>query len=654
MNPHESPERPVNDERLSAYFDGEASPDERAAVESLLDDSLAARRELDEIAQLSALLHSFPRETAPVELAANVQRQTDQMPLAAQLTSPASPARSLRREWTAAFSGAVVTAAALLLMAGLVDRTSPLTRSTIARNELREIDLGSDRMTHESERLLREAAAGRIDAVTDTPALAEFSGGGGLGAARFGVEAKDAKTEDPLMRRAVPQMMSPAAPGGVGAGGAASNAPVAAKAAPPAFMEAPSNQALGNTQLLADNGAVQNFYVNNTDFLNGLKVGEVYQFVPQVANNDNNVAVVDLAVLDVERGADQVRVLLSNNSIRPKVTGQPESAEKMKAQQRMRDRSQGGNNELVVVYSVGPGEQLAKTLEDMSRHPDLFVGWAPQPPVQLVEAEDTAAQVDDTTSAKDAAVAATKPAAEKSGNDKLNEERQLTTRRKEASSWEDNMNQEAELALNALLARNTSGGNGLVNYGTNFQDANTAAVDGNTYNRSAAGPRTSPPAPAGAPNLTATQSVKAIPADPKSTIPLAANATVSADEAGKGGIAKKGDGTQKESGTKQDADVRELERRSSYQTTFRVPTEATPPLEPLQQLNRSNTLNIGNVTAQARRNFNYNNAPLQQQAENANRFLAKSNNEANRAVKVLFVLHPMPTPAADPAGKQNP
>ena len=69
-----NPQVPVSDELLSAYFDGEASPEERAAVEQLLDGSVASRRELDEIAQLSALLHSFPREAAPVELASHIQR----------------------------------------------------------------------------------------------------------------------------------------------------------------------------------------------------------------------------------------------------------------------------------------------------------------------------------------------------------------------------------------------------------------------------------------------------------------------------------------------------------------------------------------------------------------------------------------------------
>ena len=117
MNPQ------VPDELLSAYFDGEASPEERAVVEQLLDGSVASRRELDEIAQLSALLHSFPREAAPVELASRVQRETDQLPLAEQQpVASVAPVRSLRREWMAACLGAVATAAALLLMVNLVDR----------------------------------------------------------------------------------------------------------------------------------------------------------------------------------------------------------------------------------------------------------------------------------------------------------------------------------------------------------------------------------------------------------------------------------------------------------------------------------------------------------------------------------------------------
>src|SRR4051794_31945688 len=106
MNPQ------VPDELISAYFDGETSPEERAVVERLLANSEDAQRELSETARLSALLHSFPRETAPGELVGNVLRQTEQMALPMQqvTVSTTRPVRSVWRDWTAGFVGAAISA----------------------------------------------------------------------------------------------------------------------------------------------------------------------------------------------------------------------------------------------------------------------------------------------------------------------------------------------------------------------------------------------------------------------------------------------------------------------------------------------------------------------------------------------------------------
>ena len=658
MNPHEPNARPVTDERLSAYFDGEASPAERAAVESLLDDSLAARRELDEISQLSALLHSFPRESAPTELAANVQRQTDQMPLAVQAVAPAVPARSLRREWTAAISGALVTAAALFVMASVVDPTGSRGLKTVAQNGSPASGLAAERTLHERIRFMTPAAAGRAETVSRDSS-------GGIGTPRYADRVTDGTVASPLAMGAAPKMSGPVA-GKAPAGDAAYDAPAVANASPEGLFEAQQNRALGVNLMLADNGAVQNFSVNNPDFLNGLKVGEIYQFVPQVADNGNNVAVVDLQVLDVERGVDQVQVLLSKNSIQPRLAGQTNSFEKQKSPI-PRDQSKSNSGEIVVVYSVGPGEQLAKTLEDMSRHPDLFVGWSSQAPVQLPTGDELAVLKEDAASAKDGKAPADKSTADKSNATKLSEERQLAMRRKEGVWADDDMGDEAELALNALLVRNTYTNN---NYGNlnsngiaNFNDSNSNTAnfgiravqqgvpgDAKPFSRAGA-PEPPAPAPAGTPLTASTQPAKALSNNPKNAPPSAEGPRTVADEKGKGELAAKKSGEQK-----QDADARrELERRS-YQTTFRVPTDAVPFAElQTQPLNRSNTSNTSNYDNGASRVRRSSNSATLQQAETLNRAAANTQAEANR-VKVLFVLHPMPAPAAAaaPASKQNP
>ncbi len=641
MNPHASNERPVTDERLSAYFDGEALPDERAEIESLLDDSLAARRELDEISQLSALLHSFPRESAPLELARNVQRQTDQMPLAAQAVAPAAPARSLRREWMAAISGAVVTAAALFVMASVVDQTGSRGLNTVAR---------TGQAPHAAAPAPASVAASNFDGMSDARRRAE--------GAMDGIETHS------LAMEMSPKLAATTAPKAFGGNGNdASDAPTLASSGSETLFEAQQNRALGLNLVSLDNGAVQNFYVNNPDFINGLKRGEVYQFVPQVADNDNNVAVVDLRVLDVERGVGQVQVLLSRNSIQPRLAGQSNDLEQQKAQ-KLREQSNAGGNEMVVVYTVGPGEQLAKTLEDMQQHPDLFFGWSSQPPVQLLSGDELAASLDDATTTKDAATLVEQPTADKSSTANQNTakqdtDRQLNVRRKEAASTDGSMDDEAELALNALLVRNNHANNGNLNNGNglaNFNDSNPTnlgmkntqqgmmARDGKSFRR--ASPAFNAPAPAGAPSTAAVQPAKALPADPKSAPPSAVRSQTVADE-----VTKREPASKKSGGSKQDTDVRrELDRQSSYQTTFRVSTDAVPPAEQTPQWTRSSTPGLDNTLNNGRRG-SANGKP--QQSEGLSRAAANTPYDPNR-VKVLFVLHPMPAPAAAPAGKSNP
>ena len=113
MNPQSS------DELISAYFDGEVSPEERAAVERLLSESEDAQRELNETSRLSALLHSFPRESAPADLVGNVLQQTSQLEL--PRAAPIRSSRNVWREWRAALISAVSTAAVLIVIWNIFD-----------------------------------------------------------------------------------------------------------------------------------------------------------------------------------------------------------------------------------------------------------------------------------------------------------------------------------------------------------------------------------------------------------------------------------------------------------------------------------------------------------------------------------------------------
>ena len=62
------------EDRLSAYFDDQLSLEERAQFEKELAGSASMRRDLDELRQLSGLLHAQPVAQAPVELYPSVMR----------------------------------------------------------------------------------------------------------------------------------------------------------------------------------------------------------------------------------------------------------------------------------------------------------------------------------------------------------------------------------------------------------------------------------------------------------------------------------------------------------------------------------------------------------------------------------------------------
>jgi hypothetical protein len=111
-------------ELLSAYYDGEASPEEHAIVERLLETSSEARRELDEIGELSELLHSSPRQSAPVELAPSILNRVEQESLLPSLPdSMKSSSRPHSRLSLA--TGLLTVATTLLLVVFVVSRPVP-------------------------------------------------------------------------------------------------------------------------------------------------------------------------------------------------------------------------------------------------------------------------------------------------------------------------------------------------------------------------------------------------------------------------------------------------------------------------------------------------------------------------------------------------
>ncbi len=621
MNPQ------VPDELLSAYFDGEASPEERAVVEQMLDESVASRRALDEIAQLSGLLHSFPREVAPAKLAARVQQQTAHLPLAEQIAAApssaasGSPVRSLHREWLAAGLGALVTVASLFLMMNLVDRSgsfsvasrddgassklalhTPATRYQSSREsagvtaDVMAVNGDHDRFDDGERRLLRESRSLSATGVVPRDSSSEQKLAEGL--------ATSPRRSKTMNEQQHPDQQS--------------NFEVAAKSK--------ASAATNNLSVMADNPTLP-LNLSNGDFLNGLRVGEVYQFVPQAADPESNVAVVDLAVIDIERGADQVQVLLSRNNIRQRPAGQAsQSGASRNLQLHLRNKrgepsKPSNSNDFVVVYSVAPGEQLAKALEDMSQQPELFLAWSTQPPVQLPISENLAEQQTGNGNSKDATAAAKESSAAQ----------QLAPSDK-ALTADDGLDEDAALALNALLARGADANNGYA-----------YPVDGTAKNAGAGSPANAPKADAKSSEPAADQPASPLLSDAVKKSVGQDNGRRAIPAPAAAGLANQ-NADLKRSGAGLDGPRSDR----AYQQRFNVQTDLPMPVEPLLSNAASQGVNPRGAVNPYRAGTN--NFLSQQSAGYVRQ-------EGTRhAVKVLFVLHSPPVPAAAapmPAGKPN-
>jgi anti-sigma factor RsiW len=102
------------DELLSAYLDGEVSPEERAAVERRLEQSPALRETLDELSEVGDLIRSLPLARAPVDLPERVVAAIAPAPLAS--TTQAQKKRRLFGTWPLMAAGSVLAAGVAIVV----------------------------------------------------------------------------------------------------------------------------------------------------------------------------------------------------------------------------------------------------------------------------------------------------------------------------------------------------------------------------------------------------------------------------------------------------------------------------------------------------------------------------------------------------------
>lgn len=362
-----------SDERLSAYLDREATSAERDAVENLLEASPDARAELEAFSELSQLLKTLPHQPAPVDFSHRVMHRIAEASSAvppeavAQTTTPVVVAgtlarKSYRREWLSAFAGAMVSAAALLLAIG------PQTRQ----------------VTNHASTTQTESAAPLDDQVLAPVAMvaADADGlqgvdGPGMGRDRLADEFGGTKTQhrrlvtsDHRVRKGEAAKFTTDAPD---RGAAASAVPVVMpKLAEPAVeLDAKSNSP----------------QIPLSDFLANWTTLDV---------NGQYVANVDLEVVDVERSADMLQVLLVRNGV-AKVTNtweyssdsQATSNDKLGARANNPDAGEAAtkkqkvvadDSELIAVYVESDQDALLKSLEQLSQN-HMVLRTRLQPPL---------------------------------------------------------------------------------------------------------------------------------------------------------------------------------------------------------------------------------------------------------------------------------
>ncbi|MBS0201868.1 MAG: hypothetical protein JSS49_03150 [Planctomycetes bacterium] len=366
MNPQ------VPEELISAYFDGEVTPEERVVVERLLADSEDAQRSLNETARLSGLLHSFPRESAPVELVSKIRQLTDQVPL----VPPARPVAATSDRWRelkAALISAMATAAGILIVWNIVDHSGP--SRAVALNTQKTAELARAPGPAASEAaVLQDHAIAAADSESVLEDLAEQRSPSTerRKAAKQSVVPMpgDARKSAPSLG-SIPAVAADAVKREAGTADLKKTDAAAISEDAPSFAGGSPAQAPAGFRAQPEVDNVTNLGLSNEEFLTGLHNGNVYT----VASPDSNVAVVELTVVDIDKGAESIQVLLKKREI-PQRFNDTDGAN-AKAKQ------QANADSFVVVYAIAPGDRLAKALEDIGNQPETFLQWNSQPPLQL-------------------------------------------------------------------------------------------------------------------------------------------------------------------------------------------------------------------------------------------------------------------------------
>jgi hypothetical protein len=367
MNEH----RPhSDDELLSAYFDGEVTPEERARVELLRNTSPDVAAKLASFAELSQALKSVPRESAPPEVRAAALRLAERTALLRASPKPVRPRYRYLREAVIFLTG---VAATVVVGLGLQTSLNPLSQR------------------HDVTVLRSTPPARTMDFTADAPVPASVSNpNGSVLDERFGVRTamsdadvimdRDGDGLRPLDERSKDATSNYfSAPATTSFRREAGSAGVANA---PAASAANFGTAVGAKDSSDDSEGKASVAMGDR-----VQIAEVFPYLK--ANDDNDkIAIMDLYVNDPEQSANRLQWLLVQNGVQVEMPVEAiadktaKRAEKPALGALASQKETAPELEQLAVYVDAPTEPVTQSLEEMAQRRELL-GVRLRPPLAL-------------------------------------------------------------------------------------------------------------------------------------------------------------------------------------------------------------------------------------------------------------------------------
>lgn len=372
-------------EILSAYFDGELTPEERQRAEQLLEETSSTRREIDEIAELSELVKSLPTETAPSELLPAVLRQAERDTLSAIDTST-KPTQRNSRSWMTVISGLAVTAAAVVLVIQMLPRTTPPTHELADNRTSTEGTIASND-TPPSEPLTRsesQSAPNNLDGQSMTGPQG-FAGGSTAAPFADNGPPGESVASSNIKARGYNQALADRSP--------TAKAPAVAaarEAAPPK-----PGRSVPRPLDAAD------AFSMNAEALRNARRGDVVEYFSPAGTT---VTTYMVTVVDVKKALDKMQVLLARNEIPARVANDGKNernGEKLVATDKPRDENKNQLSDkiaptaddadeqqerLIAVYVETTPDRFTSALKELLRD-EMLADLYPKPPVDELQIE---------------------------------------------------------------------------------------------------------------------------------------------------------------------------------------------------------------------------------------------------------------------------